>query len=100
MSKKGGKKGGKRGAGLFALNKKRQAGQQEGGTGGGDTDREGFRSADTDYLGRSVGAEATEAEAAGREEAGRQGRKAEEEPGFQLRRRRDADAAAKETSAQ
>ena len=76
-----------------------EAGQQEG-TGGGDTDREGFRSADTDYLGRSVGTGATEAEGAAREEAGWQGRKAEEEPGFQLRRRRDADAAAKEASAQ
>jgi hypothetical protein len=74
MAKKGGKKGGKRGAGLFALNKKRQAGQQEGGTGGGDTDREGFRSADTDYLGCSVGTEATGAEGAARERGSRAAR--------------------------
>jgi hypothetical protein len=47
MAKKGGKKGGERGAwrGAFCFDQE-EAEQQEG-TGGGDTDGEGFRSADT-----------------------------------------------------
>ena len=97
-----GKKGGKRGAGLFALNKKRQdskkARAEEIPTGKVFVQPTPITSA-----AQSVQKQLEQKERRGSEEAGRQGRNAEEEPGFQLRRRaerRDADAAAKETSAQ